>query len=98
MLKARRKPDEALAWVTRGLALEKHPNESGAEYDLAKMKRELLTKLGRGDDALAEAWAEFREDPDTFAYEELMRFVPKAERASWHAKAMEAAEQGDLQP
>ncbi len=96
MLRARRKPDEALAWVKRGLTLEKRPNESSAEYDLAKMKRELLTKLGRGGDALAEAWAEFGEAPSTFSYEELMRFVPKAERASWHAKAMEAAEQADL--
>ncbi|MBI2931112.1 MAG: hypothetical protein HYY16_05635 [Planctomycetes bacterium] len=96
LLRARRKPDEALAWVERGIAQKKRPNESTAEYDLAKMKRELLTKLGRSGDALAEAWAEFREDPSTFSYEELMRFVPKAERAAWHAKAMEAAEQADL--
>ncbi len=39
-----------------------------------------------------EAWAEFREHPSTFSYEELMRFVPKAERAAWHAKAMDAVE------
>lgn len=97
MLRARRKPSEALAWVERGLALErKHPNESIADYDLAKLKRELLTKLGRGEDALAEAWVEFRKHPSTYSYEEFMRFVPKAERAAWHVKAMEAAQQGDL--
>jgi hypothetical protein len=92
-----RKPTEALAWVNRGLALDKkHPHGSMAGHDLAKMKRELLTKLGRGDDALEEAWAEFREHPSKYTYEELMRFVPKARRAEWHAKAMDAAGGADL--
>lgn len=95
MLKARRKPAEALAWTERGLALEKKQG-SFAEVDLARMKRELLAKLDRAGDALAEAWTEFKEYPGTFTYEELMRFVPKAERAAWHAKAMQAAEPGDL--
>jgi hypothetical protein len=97
MLKTRRKRDEALAWVDRGLVVEKtHPHGSMAGHDLAKLKRELLTKLGRSRDALEDAWAEFREHPSTFSYEELMRFVPKAERAAWHAKAMDAAERADL--
>jgi hypothetical protein len=60
------------------------------------MKRELLTKLGRSREALEEAWAEFREDPNKFSYHELMRFVPKAERAGWHAQAMDAAERAGL--
>ena len=56
MLKAKRKLKEALGWVDRGLAVEKqHPHGSIARYDLAKLKRELLTKLGREDDALEEA-------------------------------------------
>lgn len=72
MLKTRRQRDEALAWVDRGLAVEKgHPHGSTAGHDLAKLKRELLTKLGRRRDALEEAWAEFREDPSTFSHEEL---------------------------
>ena len=97
MLKAKRKPKEALGWVDRGLAVEKqHPHGSIARYDLAKLKRELLMKLGRGDEALEEAWTEFREHPSTVAYQELMRFVPKSERAAWHAKAMHAAERADL--
>lgn len=97
MLKARRKRDEALAWVDRGLAVEKkHPHGSMAGHDLATMKRELLTKLGRSREALEEAWAEFREDPNKFSYQELMRFVPKAERAGWHAKAIDAAERAGL--
>lgn len=97
MLKAKRKPIEALAWVDRGLALEtQHPHGSIARYDLAKLKRELLTKLGRRDEALEGAWAEFREHPSPFSYRELMRFVPKAERAAWHAKTLDAAERADL--
>lgn len=60
------------------------------------VKRELLTRLGRSRGALEEAWAEFREDPNEFSYEELMRFAPKTERAAWHAKAIDAAERADL--
>lgn len=67
-----------------------------AGHELAKLKRELLTTLGRSRDALEEAWAEFREHPSTLSYEELMRFVPKAERAAWRAKAMETAERAAL--
>ncbi len=97
MLKTRRKRDEALAWVDRGLAAEKtHPHGSMAGHDLTKLKRELLTKLGRSRDALEAAWAEFDEAPSTFSYEELMHFVPTAERAAWHAKAMDAAERPDF--
>ena len=46
--------------------------------------------------ALAEAWAEFQRAPSKYRYEELMRFVPKAEVAAWHAKALDAAEHGSL--
>jgi tetratricopeptide (TPR) repeat protein len=97
MHKARRKPAEALAWVERGLLLQKdHPYESMAGGDLAKLKRELLTKLGRNNEALEAAWAEFQESPDRYTYHDLMRFVPKVERAIWHTKALDAAECGKL--
>jgi uncharacterized Zn finger protein len=97
MLEAKRNLNEALAWVDRGLTVDKqHPHGSMARYDLAKLKRGVLTKLGRRGDAREEAWTEFREHPSTFSYQELMRFVPKAERAAWHAKALDAAERVDL--
>jgi len=97
MLRTRRKWDEALAWVDRGLALEKqHPHGSMAGHDLVTLKRDLLTKLGRPRDALEDAWAAFRENPNTFSYGDLMRFVPKSERTAWHTKAMDAAERADL--
>jgi hypothetical protein len=87
----------ALTWVDRGLAFDKkQPHGSKAGYDLAKVKRELLTKLGRSRDALEQAWSEFCEHPSKYSYEELLRFVPKDDRSVWHAKAMEAAERADL--
>jgi Family of unknown function (DUF6880) len=97
LLRKRHQPAEALSWVDRGLTIEKkHPHGSMAGHDLAKLNRELLTQLGRRRDALLEAWAEFRNTPNTFSYEELMRFVPRAERTAWQAKAMDAAERTDL--
>lgn len=97
LLVARRKPEEALAWVDRGIDLDKKtPHGSMAGHDLAKLKRELLTKLGRGNEALDAAWADFREHPSKYTYDDLMKFVPKAERAAWHEKAFAAAKGADL--
>lgn len=97
LLASRRKPDEALAWVERGLALgAKAEHGSMDGDDLARLKRELLCKLGRADEALAAAWAEYCGHPSTHTYADLMRFVPKAERAGWHEKAIEAAVGDDL--
>jgi len=56
----------------------------------------LLKKLGRGQEALESAWAEFEKRPGAFAYDELMGYVPKRDRSGWHEKAMKAAERGDL--
>ena len=96
MFQAKRKPNDALAWVERGLKIEKPgPFRSGG-YTLSQMRRALLVKLGRGGEALDSAWAEFQAGPDKFAYQELLRYVPKAEREAWHDKAMAAAEKGDL--
>jgi hypothetical protein len=97
MLVARRKKADALSWVERGLALdEKGPHRSTAGYDLARLKRDLLTKLGRGDEALDAAWTEFGAHPSKYSYEELMKYVPKADRRSWHEKAIEGASGADL--
>ena len=46
MLVARRKTEDALMWVERGIKLgEQAPNTSMAEYELSKLKRDLLVKL-----------------------------------------------------
>ena len=97
MLVARRQPREALSWVERGIELdEKGPHGSTAGYDLAGLKRDLLAKLGRGKEALEAAWAQFRAHPSRYSYDDLMKYVPKAERSAWHEKAVEAAGGEDL--
>jgi hypothetical protein len=97
MFQAKRKPGDALAWVERGLGIEKGNAFGGGVSDkLGEMRRALLVKLGRGSEALESAWAGFQAHPSKSTYADLMRYVPKAERAAWHGKAMDAAEQGHL--
>jgi len=85
MLVTRRRADHALSWVERGIELaKKAPNSSMAGHDLAELKRDLFAKLGRGNEALEAAWAEYQEHPSKYAYDDLMKYVPKAERAKWH--------------
>ena len=97
LLASRRKPGEALAWVERGLDLDqKTPHGTMAGYDLGKLKRNLLTRLGRGGEALEAAWAEYREHPCIYTYDDLMKFVPRAERPAWHEKALDAGPRADL--
>jgi hypothetical protein len=97
MLQAKRKPNEALSWLERGIEMENAGSfKAGASYKLVEMRRALLAKLGRGSEALDSAWAEFLAHPSKFTYDELFRYVPKSERGSWHEKAMAASEQGDL--
>jgi hypothetical protein len=97
LLAGRRKPGEAIAWVERGIALDKKaPYGSMAGHDLAKLKKDLLTKLGRGAEALAAAWADYRKHPSVYTYNDLMKFVPKTKRAEWHEKAIEEGKGADL--
>jgi len=92
LLVSKRKPEEALSWVERGFEVDKQsPYGSVASHDLAKLKRDLLTKLGRGDQALDAAWSDYREHPSAYTYDDLMKCVPKAQRKEWHEKAIEAA-------
>ncbi len=92
-----RKPDLALKWVERGIGLDRETRHgSAAGYDLTRLQRELLTKLGRGDEALDAAWAEYRTSPSKFSYDDLMKVVPKADRADWREKALDATKGADL--
>jgi len=94
---AHRRWDRALVWVERGLALEPSRDwHNESSHSLAHLKPGILGKLGRKKDALALAWADFEKSPSEFTYEELMRYVPKAERAPWHERAIEAAGCGEL--
>ncbi len=97
MYRRRRRPEDALSWVKRGLEIaQSGSRNSSEEHELCEMKRALLAKLGRPGDALQSAWSEFENDPSTFTYKELMRYVPAKDRKAWHQKAMVASEKGDL--
>jgi hypothetical protein len=97
LLVSNRKPKEALSWVERGFEADKQtPHGSMASHDLAKLKRDLLTRLGRGDEALDAAWSDYRKHPSTYTYDDLMKYVPKTQRKEWHEKAIEAAMGADL--
>ena len=91
LLVSRRKPEEALSWVERGFGVDKQsPHGSIAGHDLARLKRDLLTRLDRGDEALEAAWDDYRKHPCAYAYDDLMKYVPKGQRKEWHEKAIEA--------
>ncbi len=97
MLLARRKPEEALSWAERGIKIQATaPRDSLAGHDLADLRRRLLRRLGRGQEALESAWAEYHEHPSVYSYRNLMKFVTKPDRAAWHEKAIEAAAGTDL--
>lgn len=94
---SRRRPEDALAWVERGLAIASSDNRrSFGDHELHQMQQALLAKMGRPGDALQSAWAEFEEYPSTFTYKELMCYVPAKEKKAWHQKAMQASEKGSL--
>ena len=88
ILAAKDDPTAALTWVERGLRIE-------SSYDLRAKQRELLTALGRRDEAIQREWSHFTQVPTIDSYQTLMELVPGTERASWHDKAMEAAVQSD---
>ncbi|TMC05991.1 MAG: hypothetical protein E6J41_20205 [Chloroflexi bacterium] len=96
MLVGRRRPEDALTWIDRGLALDGRRGRSGAEIRLAELKGRVLKKLGREKEALDAVWARYREHPSRHRYDDLIKFVPTAARPAWHEKAVEAAMQTDL--
>lgn len=92
-----RQPELALEWVETGIDLErKTAFGSAAGYDLGRLRRELLTKLGRRDEAIEIAWGEYREHPSKCSFDALIKVVPKEQRAAWREKALDAARGADL--
>ena len=91
--KAKRRFANGLAWVQRGLEAESAGgwgNES--THGLSGLRQELLAKLGRRQEALESAWADFARQPSGLGYADLMKYAPRSERASWHERAIQAAE------
>lgn len=94
---SRRRPEDALTWVERGLAITSSDNRrSFGDHELQQMQRALLARVGRPGDALQSAWTEFEAYPSIFTYRELMCYVPAKEQKAWHQKAMQASAKGNL--
>ncbi len=92
MLIARGDWEESLSWADRGIEIDAAtPHGSFAGHELADLRRELLQKTGRADEALESAWTQFRKSPSTYSYDELMKFVPGQDRRAWHQKAIDEA-------
>ena len=97
LCKAKKRFVDALAWVEKGLALEKRRQWGNqSSLGLGPMKQELLRKLGRSEEALDAAWSEFKNHPSMYGYEDVMKCVSKADVAQWHRKAMDVARAGPL--
>jgi hypothetical protein len=88
ILAAKDDPAAALTWTERGLGIE-------ASYDLRAKHRELLTALGRRDEAIQNEWSHFAQVPTIYSYQTLIELVPESARAIWLDKAIEAAVQSD---
>ena len=95
--KAKRRFAEALTWVERGLQAESDA-AWGSEFShaLSTLQRDLLAGLGRREDALDAAWANFSEAPSAYGYADVMKYVPRGEHRSWREKATQTAEKADL--
>lgn len=93
----KRKAEDALAWVERGLELEKkHGRSRRSAWRLPDLKRDILRRLGRGEDALASAWEDYCRAPSIYSYADLMEFAPAGEHRRWHQKALAALGDADL--
>ena len=97
LYEAKRRPADALAWVERGLAAEQDRNWSNeSSYELRELRQKLLAKVGRREEALESAWADFAKHPSGDGYADFMKYVPKNVRETWHQRAMREAEAVDL--
>jgi tetratricopeptide (TPR) repeat protein len=97
MEKAKRRWKPMLAWSEKGLALAETRDWHGeAGHSLSELKMEALGRLGRKEEALAQAWRAFEEYPSVFRHEDLMRLAPRSARGQWQERALALAESGRL--
>lgn len=79
--------ERAMAWVERGLQLEAS-RTFRARCALEKRQRELRRRLGRFEEALAEAKASFSKAPNEVDFEAILEFSPGEQRAANRADAV----------
>ncbi len=95
--KTKRQYEGALTWAEKGLKLEKKREWGNqSSYQLTDIRQELLNKLGRREDALESAWAEFIEYPSDIGYDRLRKYIPKEDFRHWHEKAIQEAKKSSL--
>jgi len=95
--KTKRHYEDALTWAEKGLKLEKEREWGNqSSYELTGIRQELLNKLGRREDALESAWAEFIEYPSDIGYDRLRKYIPKEDFCHWHEKAIQEAKKSSL--
>lgn len=94
MLVAREQFSQALAWVERGLTLAK---QDGGGYGLDSLRRDLLVKLGRADEALQSAWARFQAFPHRFTLEHVAELIPEGEAQAWRARILDVVGRARLE-
>ena len=87
---SKRKHVEALAWVEKGLKLQKNERlYRGSSYKLDTMKRDILSKLGRPEEALEDAWQNFKKYPNDFSHKELLKYIPTRQHTDWYPRILE---------
>lgn len=92
IFKEKQKYDMALEWTEKGINLEEVRDwHNERSHGLTGLRRELLAKVGRKEEALEAAWRKFQDDPCDMSYEELMEYVPRNQRAQWRKNAVETA-------
>jgi hypothetical protein len=94
MLMAQDQLPEALGWVERGLGLEK---QDWGGHGLDRLRRALLVKLGRADEALQSVWADFVAFPHRYTYEHLAALIPEDERQAWRERILEVVGRARLE-
>lgn len=83
-------PATALRWI------ERVASDSAVHYAAPPLRRELLDRLGRREEALASAWQEYLRSASKYRLDEVLRHATAEEQDVWRAKAFGQAK-GDLQ-
>ena len=74
ILAAKEMTAEALGWAERGIEMDRADSRgTSAAFDLRELRRDLLVKLGRNEEALQSTWADFGRNPSTYADRDRLR-------------------------
>ncbi|MBN2530135.1 MAG: hypothetical protein JXR76_27335 [Deltaproteobacteria bacterium] len=96
IFQSQKKYVQALEWVEKGLEIDRQPSIRHTWHNLETLQRELLTRVGRGDEALDSAWHKFEAYPSEYSYAELMKYVPAKKRKKWHARTLDVIATAEL--